>query len=118
MELKEAVARFTDVLEKKGMIRVVTHIDTDGLASAAILINALKKLNQQFWVACIKQLEDSFINELYEEAKNKKWKAIFFLDLGSSKIAEIAKFAEHVKTIILDHHELEEKFIVGKALES
>ncbi|MEM4703104.1 MAG: DHH family phosphoesterase [Candidatus Pacearchaeota archaeon] len=118
MEIKEAVLRFKDVLNLNGIIRVVTHIDTDGLTSAAILIHALKKLDQQFWVASVKQLEDAYIKQLYEEARKKKWKAIFFLDLGSNKLAELAKFAEHVKIIILDHHGLAERLVIGGAIEN
>ena len=118
MKIMEAVTQFKEVLAKDGIIRVITHIDTDGLTSASILIRALKKLDQQFCVTSVKQLEDKYIQEVYEEAKKKKWKAIFFLDLGSNKIAEISKFSEHIKTIILDHHEIEEKFIVGNAFEN
>ncbi|UCD21114.1 MAG: DHH family phosphoesterase [archaeon] len=117
MKIKEAVSRFKEVLEREGMIKVVTHIDTDGLTSAAVLIKALKKLDQQFCVVCLKQLEDHNIDQLYEEVETKKWKAIFFLDLGSTKLAKLSKFSEHIKTIILDHHELQEKFIVGRAIE-
>ncbi|MEM2605021.1 MAG: DHH family phosphoesterase [Candidatus Pacearchaeota archaeon] len=118
MNLKEAVLRFREVLEKDGLIRVITHIDTDGLTSAAILIHALKKLDQQFLVTSIKQLETSYVKKLYEEAKNKNWKAIFFLDLGSSMLTELCKFANHTKAVVLDHHEIQEKFIIGKALEN
>jgi len=118
MKVQEAVSRFRDTLKKEGMIRVVTHIDTDGLSSAAILISALKKLDQQFWVASVKQLEDTHIEQFYEEGRKKKWKAIFFLDLGSNKLAEISKMSEFAKVAILDHHQIEEKFILGDALQN
>lgn len=118
MELKKAVENFKKVLDQEGVIRVITHIDTDGITSAAILIRALKKLDQQFLVSFVRQLEESYIKQIYEETKHKKWKAVFFLDLGSGSLSKLANLSKYTKVIILDHHEIQENFIVGEALEN
>ncbi|MFH1823320.1 MAG: DHH family phosphoesterase [archaeon] len=108
MEVKEAALKFKKIIEKPGIIRVVTHLDTDGMSSAAILIHALRKLDQQFCVMTVRQLEDSIIEKLVDESK--KWKAIMFLDLGSPKLGAIAKLSQKIPVFVLDHHPLERGF--------
>jgi single-stranded-DNA-specific exonuclease len=106
MLIEEAAIKFKETLGKEGIIRIVTHLDTDGLSSAAILIKALRKLDQQFSVRTLKQLEDNVIEKLFIEIKKQKCKAVFFLDLGSNKIEKILSLANFCQVIILDHHEI------------
>lgn len=109
MLVEEAAAKFKEVLNKEGIIRVITHLDTDGLSSAAILIRALREFDQQFSVRVVKQLEDSLIEQIFNETKRQKCKAVFFLDLGSNKIEKILSLASNCKVIVLDHHSIEKK---------
>ena len=48
-------------------IQVISHVDTDGITSAAIIIQALKKLDKNFSVKIIKSLEEQFIHDLPKE---------------------------------------------------
>jgi single-stranded-DNA-specific exonuclease len=104
---EEAVLKFRETLKKEGIIRVITHLDTDGLSSAAILIKALRRCDQQFHVRVVKQLEDNLIEKLFFEIKKQKCKAVFFLDLGSNKLEKIIALANFCHVVILDHHEVE-----------
>ena len=109
MLIEEATTKFKDTLKKEGIIRIITHLDTDGMSSAAILIKALRDMYQQFSVRVVKQLEDKLVEQLFNEVKKQKCKAVFFLDLGSNKIEKILSLANFCQVVILDHHDIEKK---------
>lgn len=77
---------------------IVTHHDTDGITSAAIVIKALQRKNCRFSVKIVKNLEQDFIEKLPED------KIILFLDLASASL----NYLENKKTsvYVLDHHEI------------
>jgi len=106
----DAILKLRQIFSDEGSIRVITHIDTDGLSSGAIMAQALKKNNQSFWLSTVKQLEDDMLNKLLKEAEKQKWKAIIFLDLGSSKLNKMKEFAEFLPIFIIDHHEIDPLF--------
>ncbi len=97
-EIKSAVEKF---LEKSGEkeIQVISHFDTDGITSAAIMIQSLKRLDKKFSLKIVKGLEKELI---YKLPKNK---TILFLDLASSMLDNIKK-AELQNVFIIDHHEI------------
>lgn len=115
MDLSQAVFSFKEILSNSNskedksnrMIRVITHIDTDGLMSGSIMCKALKKIDCNFWISAVKQLEEPFLIKLANEAREQKWSAVFFLDLGSGNLETIAKISEYSKIFILDHHEIQ-----------
>ena len=107
---EEAIIHLRKIFSDEGIIRVITHLDTDGLSSGAIITHTLKKHNQNFWLSTVKQLEDGMLDKLLVEAQKQKWKALFFLDLGSSKLNKIKEFARHLPLFVIDHHELDPLF--------
>ncbi len=114
--IKEAAERLKDIFPNEGIIRIITHLDTDGLTSAAILAKILVQNGQKFWISVIKQLEDSIIENLEKKVSKQKCKALLFLDLGSNNISKITKISK-VPIFIIDHHEIEtgfESFIENK----
>lgn len=80
-------------------IFIISHLDTDGITSAAIMIKTLQKLDRKFSVKILKNLEEDFINELPKD------KIILFLDLASGSLEKIEK-ANLKKVYIIDHHEI------------
>ncbi|MFH1248792.1 MAG: DHH family phosphoesterase [archaeon] len=90
-------------ISKEKVIQIISHYDTDGITSAAIMMKALQRDDRKFSVKIIKQLEGDYLEELKKEAEEKK-EVLFFLDLGSSNL----KALENIKTdvFILDHHEI------------
>lgn len=108
--LENAVEKLKETFSKEGIIRIITHLDTDGLTSAVIFSEALKKHNQIFWVTTVKQLEDELLKELQQQVEKQKWKALVFLDLGSSHLSKLKVFASQTNVFIIDHHELEQNF--------
>lgn len=106
----EAIEKLREIFLKEGMIRVITHLDTDGLTSAAILSYCLNKNNQVYWISTVKQLETDMIESLKQKSQKQKWKALVFLDLGASKLTQIKELATYTNVFIIDHHEVESNF--------
>ena len=80
-------------------ILVVSHHDTDGITSAAIMIKTLKSLEKIFSVKIIKSLDNIVIKNLPPE------KIIIFLDLASNSLQLIEKMKNDF-IFIIDHHEI------------
>ncbi len=99
-QLKEIVKDFLRESENK-KVEVISHYDTDGITSAAIMAKALQRLDKNFSVKIVKQLEKDIITSL---PKNR---VIIFLDLGSGSIEHLNKLGGPV--YVLDHHEINKK---------
>ncbi len=97
--IKKAVSEFRAL---EGEVRIVTHYDTDGITSGAILSTALKRIDRQFRISILNQVGKKEVESL----KAEKNKITFFLDLGSSVLEEISKIEGEV--FIIDHHEISE----------
>jgi len=52
------------LIEHKDVLRVISHLDADGITSAAIMTNALKRANFNFSVSIVKQLSEEVLIEL------------------------------------------------------
>ncbi|MBS3150358.1 DHH family phosphoesterase [Candidatus Woesearchaeota archaeon] len=86
--------------EVKEPIRVVSHLDADGLSSAAIVIKALQRENREFNLTIVRQLDETALKELSVESYN----VFLFCDLGSGQLSLISKHLKGKKIFILDHH--------------
>ena len=98
--IKEFVKKFLLYAENKEVV-IVSHHDTDGITSAAILAKALKRLDKKFYIKIVKQLEKQTINELGNLDKNK---LIILLDLGSGSLSYLGNIQSEL--FIIDHHEI------------
>lgn len=102
-EIERIAKKFLNVLEesKNPEVQIISHFDTDGITSAAIAIQTLKRLDCKFSVKIIKGLEEKFI---YKLPKNK---IVLFLDLASGSIKYLKESGIELKNIfIIDHHEI------------
>lgn len=98
LEIKEKVGKFLGKIKDKE-IQIISHFDTDGITSAAIMIQALKKLDQKFSVKILKNLEKEFIYNLPKD------KIILLLDLGSGSLEQLGNTGiENI--FIIDHHQV------------
>ena len=96
--IKEMAEKFLEVIGDKE-IQVISHFDTDGITSATIMIQTLKKLDKKFSVKIVKSLEEKFI---YSLPKNK---VTIFLDLASGSFNHIQQSGLK-EVFIIDHHEI------------
>jgi len=81
-------------------IEIISHFDTDGITSASIMMQSLKRIDQKFSLKIIKGLNKKIIDSLDKE------KIIIFLDLASGNLKEI-EGANLKKVFIIDHHEID-----------
>ncbi len=102
--VKEAGKAAGMLVSHAGTVRVVSHYDADGIASAAIMARALSRLGKPFHLSIVKQLADATLKELSEE----KHSLYIFTDLGSGKLAAIQKelLRNGVNVIVSDHHQV------------
>lgn len=99
-KIKELATNFLEQTKSK-QIQVISHHDTDGITSAAIIAKTLQRLNKEFSVRIVKQLEKENIEQL---PKNK---ILLFLDLASNSFEYLKQLKNPI--FILDHHEIIEK---------
>lgn len=96
--MKDAVKKFLEISGKQEIL-VVSHFDTDGICSAAIMIQALKRMDRKFSVKILKVLSKDFIDKL------EKNKTVVFLDLASGMLSHIGESGLK-EVFIIDHHEI------------
>ncbi len=100
-EIEFIQERFLEKSKDKEVF-IVSHFDTDGISSAAMMIQTLKALDRKFSVRIVKSVEEELIASLPKD------KVILFLDLGSGVLNYLEKYG--VKDIfIIDHHEIVQK---------
>lgn len=97
-EIKLIADKFIELSLNKEIF-VISHFDTDGITSATIMIQTLKKLDKKFSVKIVKRLEEEIFINLPKD------KIIIFLDLASGSLTHLAK--TNLKDVfIIDHHEI------------
>jgi len=84
-------------------IRVVSHLDCDGITSAAIIIKALNRMNRKYALSVVQQLDEKQIYALSRE----DYKNFVFTDIGSGQISRLTEALSGRRIFILDHHETE-----------
>lgn len=103
LEIAKAVESFKQ-WDKKETIRIIGHLDSDGIAASSIIIKALNNLNMKYAISIVHQLTNDVIKELSLE----NYTYYIFVDLGSGQISSIKKALTQKTMIVLDHHQLEE----------
>lgn len=97
--IEEAVKRFK-ALDKNERIRVISHLDADGICACAILLKALNHDNRNYSISIVQQLNENILANLSKE----DYKYYFFTDLGSGQLDLINKKLKEKTVFILDHH--------------
>ena len=97
-EIKSFAEEFLKKTENKE-IQIISHFDTDGITSAAIIVSTLKKLDKKFSIRILKSLEEKTIKNLPKD------KIILFIDLASGSLNHI-KETGLKEVFIIDHHEI------------
>ena len=97
-EIKTVADKFVEAISDKEVF-IISHFDTDGITSATILVQTLKKIDKRFSLKIVKRLEEQIILELPKD------KIVIFLDLASGSLNYLSRMnLENV--FIIDHHEI------------
>jgi single-stranded-DNA-specific exonuclease len=93
----EAVAQeIAERLRPCPLVRIVTHIDTDGITGGAIASEALDRAGINHEVAFVKKLDEPVITEL----KRRGTPMVWFVDLGAGMMHAL----HGLDAVITDHH--------------
>lgn len=115
MNIEECLKRSVERLRsypRSAKVRIVSHYDTDGICSAAILAKSVEREGFDFHVTL---LNHPFREEL-EKLQNDESDLMIFSDLGSGQLDIIKKL--NVNSIVLDHHQTEENdAVVGSVIQ-
>ncbi|MBI2674865.1 MAG: DHH family phosphoesterase [Candidatus Aenigmarchaeota archaeon] len=103
IRMVEQAKRIADIIASSDGIRIISHFDCDGIASASIISKALIRLKKRFHVSLVKQLDAEKIEELSSEPSA----CFIFLDIGSGQLDAIAAHLKGKTVIIADHHQLQ-----------
>jgi single-stranded-DNA-specific exonuclease len=87
------------------VIRVVSHLDADGLSSAAVISKMLNRQNRRYTLSTVPQLDEEIIKQLAREP----YSVYFFTDLGSGQFSYLKEYLASKHVFILDHHMLQEE---------
>jgi len=100
--LAVALERFKE-WDKQETIRLISHLDADGIGACSIMVKALNTDNRKYSLSIVQQLTDEVLQELANEPYNH----FIFTDLGSGNLSSIKKRFIGKQVFILDHHEPE-----------
>ena len=102
--LKEVESFAKELLEfsENKPLRIISHFDTDGITSAAILAKTFQRLDKKFTIRIVKSLDDEILKE---ELKRQPKEVIVFSDLASGSLDYFQELTEPI--FILDHHEID-----------
>ncbi|MBW2965917.1 DHH family phosphoesterase [Candidatus Woesearchaeota archaeon] len=100
--IEKAVEKFKS-FDKNETIRLVSHLDADGISACAILIHILTEENRKYSISIVQQLDKTKLMELSKEP----YSYFIFADLGSGQLNNINELFSKKQVIILDHHEPE-----------
>jgi single-stranded-DNA-specific exonuclease len=104
--MAKALMRAGDAIKSfPGSIRMISHYDADGIASASIMVKALSREGMSFRLSIVNQLSEEFLEGLAEERNGM----VIFTDLGSGYLGHIQKHLTggNATIIVLDHHQIE-----------
>ncbi len=103
---KEDVKRIAEEfskLDKKETIRLISHLDADGISAASLMIKCLNNDNRKYSISIVQQLNKEVLQEIAKEP----YKYVVFADIGGGIINSIREILNDKKVFILDHHEPE-----------
>ncbi|RLG55145.1 MAG: hypothetical protein DRN99_03550 [Thermoproteota archaeon] len=102
-QLADAVSKVESILSEAACVRVLSHIDADGLSSAGIACRYLFKRGVFFHYTPLKQLERSMVSSL-ASVESSAYDVVMLLDLGSAHVDALSSVNKPV--IVIDHHQV------------
>ncbi len=102
LKFKQLIRKKAELFQKLSNkhLRIVSHLDCDGLTAAAIIIKAVLREKLNFSISIVKQLDAAVIEELAREDYN----CYIFTDLGSSRLSLLEEKLKGKHIFVLDHH--------------
>jgi len=90
----------------KKSVHIYSHLDSDGLSSAAILAYSLRRADISYQLSVLPQLETKYIEEIKQEIISYN-RFIIFSDFGTGQLEFLKNELGSKNYLILDHHQPE-----------
>lgn len=97
----EAAKKFKAI--KKERVRIISHLDADGISAGSIIIKALNRENIKYAVSIVQQIDEALVSQLAKESND----VIIFTDIGAGQLSIIAEKLDKKNVFVLDHHPAE-----------
>jgi RecJ-like exonuclease len=104
MTLLEKAKQCAQYIKKHRSALVVSHIDADGLTSAAIIAKALERSGIEYDTRFVRQLDLATLTEVADRSPE----LVIFTDLGSGMLDAITSLK--LNAVISDHHQPQGKY--------
>jgi len=101
-DIKKVVDEFKKI-PKNEVIRVISHLDADGISAASLMVKCLNNDDRKYSISIVQQIKKEILKSLAKEPYN----CFIFTDIGSGAITDIEELFKGKKVFILDHHEPE-----------
>lgn len=95
-KLIKDLERAASVLRKADSIKVITHIDADGISSGGIAATTLERLGKDYTMVFEKKIAEDTIDAINSSTEDVVW----ICDLGSAYLSEFKRSG----VIVTDHH--------------
>jgi single-stranded-DNA-specific exonuclease len=96
-----AAEKINEFIAKGLFIRIVSHLDADGLTAASILAKSLYRSDALFRIRIVKQLDEGLVEVLAAEGVSP----LIFTDLGSGNLDLLKSRLSSNDIVVLDHHQ-------------
>ncbi|WP_094226781.1 DHHA1 domain-containing protein [Methanolobus psychrotolerans] len=96
--MAERARECAEEIRKHDEIQLVSHIDADGITSAAIIAKTLERAGIGYKMMFVKQLDETIVEKLADINP----KLTIFTDLGSGQLEHITNYG--LNAIVSDHH--------------
>ncbi|MGP8320912.1 MAG: DHH family phosphoesterase [Methanosarcinaceae archaeon] len=100
-KLTELAKQVADVISGYNHVRVISHNDADGITSAAIICQALHRINTRFHVTIVSRLDESIVDMVNSTVSDGD--LVVFCDMGCGQSDLVKKVTQDV--VIIDHHQ-------------
>lgn len=97
--VEEAMKVAKPIREEKGLIRIISHHDCDGICAGSIMYKTLKIMGKNFKIHFIRQNKEEI-----KEIVDKKADLFIFTDLGSGRLDNLKEFIPDKPVVVVDHH--------------
>jgi len=101
-DIKKTAEEFKKI-DKNEIIRVISHLDADGISAASLVIKFLNNDNRKYSISILQQMKKETLELLAKEPYN----TFIFTDIGSGVLTDMEILFKDKKVFILDHHEPE-----------
>jgi len=101
-QIKRAAEAFKRI-DKKEVVRLISHLDADGISACSVMIKMLSNENMKYSVSIVQQLNKALLSQLASEPYN----CFIFTDIGSGVVSDIKELLKGKKVFVLDHHIIE-----------